>query len=186
MNKRHLNKLAILGITSGLIALTHTSANSSEAFQSEKINLNLLLAEHKCNGPHGCPGELNNTKNTQSLNSAAAKTFALIAEKEKEEGNLGYHEYSEDELLLELNDQGLATYNALDSEGKALARLVASQRCDHTNTCQGLNACQTEKNKCAGQGDCKGQGKCAFSDKNLAVKTVADKLAKKRAEASRK
>lgn len=187
MKKRTLNHLAILGITSGLIALSHTAANAQPP-TSEKIDLNLLMAEHKCNGPHGCPGESSPTaknSNAQDLNSSK-KFLSLIADKDKDDGNLGYHDYTEDELLLELNDKGTALYNSLDSEGKALARLVASQRCDHTNECSGLNACQTEKNKCAGQGACKGQGKCAFSDKNLAVKAVADKLAKKRAEANKK
>ncbi len=177
MKKSNLNKLAILGITSGIISLSQTTLHAS-LLPSEKYNMNLLLAEHKCSGPHGCPAE------TKSKNSAA--NYALIAEKDKEDGNLGYHEYTEDELLLELNDKGTALYNSLDAEGKALALIVASQRCNGTNTCSGLNACQTEKNKCAGQGACKGQSKCAFSDKNLAVKVVADKLAKKRAEANKK
>lgn len=182
MKKNKLNHLAILGITSGLIAIaSHSNANASQ-LPSEKINLNLLLAEHKCSGPHGCPAETN--KNSKSQNPS--NYFALLAEKDKDDGNLGYHKYTEDELLLELNDKGTALYNSLDAEGKALALLVASQRCDHTNECAGLNACQTEKNACAGQGACKGQGKCAFSDKNLAVKAVADKLAKKRAEANKK
>lgn len=94
------------------------------------------------------------------------------------EGNLGYHLLTEDELLLELNDEGTKLYNSLDKEGKELARFVASQRCNHTNNCAGLNACQTDKNECAGKGSCKGTGKCAFSDKNLAVKVVGDKLMK--------
>lgn len=187
MKKRNLNHLAILGIASGLVALTNSSANASQS-ASEKMDIRLLLAEHKCNGPHGCPGQSNKTSNADNIQNSplAKKSSILLADKDKDDGNLGYHVYTEDELLLELNDKGTALYNGLDSEGKALARLVASQRCDHTNECKGLNACQTEKNKCAGQGSCKGQGKCAFSDKNLAVKAVADKLAKKRAGANGK
>jgi hypothetical protein len=92
------------------------------------------------------------------------------------EGNAGYHLMTEDELLLELNNQGAALYKSLDPKGKELARFVASQRCNGTNACKGLNACQTDKNDCAGKGECKGKGKCAISDKNLAVKIVADKL----------
>jgi hypothetical protein len=95
-------------------------------------------------------------------------------------GNLGYHLMDEDELLLELNDQGLKTYNSLSSEGKALARFVASQRCGKSNECKGLNACKTDENECAGQGKCKGQGKCAIADKNLAVDIVSKKMAEKR------
>lgn len=97
-----------------------------------------------------------------------------------EEGNRGYYLMSEDDLLLELNDKGTALYNSLTPEGKELARKVASQRCNGTNECKGLNACKTDANDCAGKGACKGKSKCAFSDKNLAVKVVADKMAAKR------
>lgn len=102
----------------------------------------------------------------------------------EEHGNIGFRIMSEDELLLELNEKGAALYMNLNKEGKELARKVASQRCNGTNVCKGLNACQTENNSCAGQGACKGQGKCGFSDKNLAVKVVAKKMAEKRERAS--
>jgi hypothetical protein len=99
-----------------------------------------------------------------------------------EEGNRGYFLMSEDDLLLELNKEGTETYNKLSPEGKALARKVASQRCNGTNECKGLNACKTDSNDCAGKGSCKGKSKCAFSDKNLAVKVVAEKMAAKRSD----
>lgn len=92
------------------------------------------------------------------------------------EGNVGYHLMTEDELLVELDDKGAALYKSLDPKGRELARQVASQRCNGTNECKGLNACQTDKNDCAGKGDCKAKGKCAFSDKNLAVRVTAEKL----------
>lgn len=102
---------------------------------------------------------------------------AKAAEKtDPNEGNSGYHLMTEDELLLELNGDGTALYKSLDPKGKELARYVASQRCNGTNACAGLNACQTDKNTCAGKGSCQGKGKCALSDKNLAVKLVADKM----------
>lgn len=96
--------------------------------------------------------------------------------------NIGYHLYTEDELLLELNDEGVKMFKSLTPEGKKLALEVASARCNGTNACKGLNACQTEKNACAGQGGCKGTGKCAMADKNLAVKLVRDRLAAERAK----
>lgn len=95
-------------------------------------------------------------------------------------GNMGYHLLTEDELLLDLNDEGYKLYMTLTPEGKALAREVASTRCNGSNACAGLNACASDKNKCLGQGACKGQSKCAISDKNLAVKLVAKKMADKR------
>lgn len=195
MKKRDLGRLALLGMASGLLTLCQGSINASEKSSSNQLDLNLLLAEHKCNGPHGCPADPN-TKNSKSSSSNAPSNLNRsqnafsknnsskeLAEKEKDDGNLGYHLMTEDELLLELNDQGTALYNSLNTEGKALARLVASQRCQDTNECKGLNACQTDKNTCAGQGECKGKGKCALSDKNVAVKLVVDKMEKKRADA---
>ncbi|MGK5594586.1 MAG: hypothetical protein ACSNEK_04425 [Parachlamydiaceae bacterium] len=92
---------------------------------------------------------------------------------------------SEEELLKELNDEGKRTYNSLDAEGKLLARKVASQICSSYNECKGLNRCRTEKNACKGQGSCKGQSTCSIDDKNDAVKLVADKMAKKRAQAQK-
>lgn len=92
------------------------------------------------------------------------------------DGNLGYHLMTEDELLLDLNDEGYKLYMSLTPEGKALAREVASTRCNGSNQCAGLNACASDKNQCLGKGACKGQGKCAISDKNLAVKLVAKKM----------
>ncbi len=98
------------------------------------------------------------------------------------DGNMGYHLMTEEELFLELSPDGIAMYKTLTPEGKELARKVASMRCNQSNLCAGLNACETEKNKCAGKGSCKETGKCAISDKNLAVKLVRDKMAKKREE----
>lgn len=93
---------------------------------------------------------------------------------------MNYHLMTEDELLLELNDEGVRMYKGLNAEGKALALKVVSGMCQGANQCEGMNACKSEKNSCAGKGDCAGQGICAFSDKNLAVKVVYDKMAKKR------
>lgn len=118
---------------------------------------------------------------TGSLLAADTKT-ETAPQADPAYGNMGYHLMTEDELLLELSDEGAKLYNSLDAEGKALARKVASQRCAASNECKGLNACAGPKNSCAGQGACKGQSKCGFADKNLAVKVVADKMAKKRAD----
>lgn len=152
MKKCDLNRLALLGVASGLIVLCQSTASAAESQAPDQ---------------------------TKSADKSADKKADKNNDKNADDGNLGYHLYTEDELLLELNDQGIALYNSLDAKGKALARYVASQRCNSTNVCQGLNACATDKNPCAGKGPCKAQGKCAIADKNLAVKIVADKLAKK-------
>lgn len=130
----------------------------------------------------------------QAAEAAAAveKTKLNNAKTEKTEsydpndGNLGYYLMTEDDLLLELNDDGYKQYMALTSDGKAIAREIASQRCAGTNECKGRGACKTDKNACAGQNSCKGESKCGISDKNLAVELASKVMVAKRAEALKK
>jgi hypothetical protein len=173
MKKRDFRKLALLGIASGFLISNQSLASETGTVQCEKsVGLSqlesLIAASQKCGGPHGCPG--------------------LTADRDRPDsdpnsGNMNYRLMTEDELLLELNEKGRALYLSLDPKGRKLARIVASQMCNNTNICRGYNACRTDQNDCAGQGSCEGKSKCSFSDKNLAVKVVADKLAKKRREA---
>jgi hypothetical protein len=126
---------------------------------------------------------------TSQLNAGIAPFYLLAAvsdadadSEDPEDGNMNYHLMTEDELLSQLSPNGIKMYKSLSPDGKGLALYVASAQCNGTNKCSGLNACQTEDHGCAGQGDCKGTGKCSFSDKNLAVKVVSDKLTGKRAK----
>jgi len=139
MKKNQMKKIALMGLTMGIVASSQLSAADAV---KDKVE-------------------------------TASESASIV---DPNEGNIGYHLMTEDELLLELNGDGAALYNSLDSEGKALAREVASQRCNGTNACKGLNACATDKNTCAGKGECKGKGKCAIADKNLAVKLVTEKI----------
>lgn len=186
MQKDKFLKIALLGLSGGLII--SAAPADAEAVANEQL---FMLAKG-CPGKNGCPGAKGKklvAENDPSTSTFAPKdgdfSFEKTAQMEKaNEGNMNYKLLTEDELLLELNDEGVKTYESLTPEGKALARFVASQMCQNTNMCKGLNACATDTNSCAGKGACKGKGKCAFSDKNLAVKIVADKMAKKREEAS--
>lgn len=153
MKKEKIIKVAFLGLVNGLLI---SSSGSPLATEKEKK-----------------PSQVRS-----SPTSTDTKNEDAPADPNSE--NLGYHLMTEDELLLELNDEGTKQFMSLSSEGKALARQVASARCQGTNTCKGLNACESEKNKCAGKGSCKGTGKCGISDKNLAVRIVAGKMAQKR------
>lgn len=123
---------------------------------------------------------------TISAAEAAAKKSITTAEVDPNDGNLGYHLMTEQELFDELNDDGLKLYNSLTPDGKSVAREIASQRCNGTNECKGRNSCKTEKNGCAGKGACKGQSKCAVADKNLAVKLASNVMAEKRNETLKK
>jgi len=117
-------------------------------------------------------------------NSPTPDPFMAMKEVDAQTGNLNYHLMSEEELLLELDDDGTKLYSSLNSDGKRLARFVASQRCAKSNACQGLNACQTADHTCAGKGTCRMTTKCGMADKNLAVKLVTDLMEKKRAAAA--
>lgn len=157
MHKEKIIKVAFLGLVNGLLISSSGSVHAN------------------ANGKAQTPPVLNSPVSTD------AKKDDAPADPNSE--NLGYHLMTEDELLLELNDAGTKQYMSLSPEGKALAREVASQRCQGSNSCKGLNACESEKNKCAGKSTCKGTSKCAISDKNLAVRIVADKMAQKRSQA---
>lgn len=152
MKKNDFAKLALMGLTSSVLLL-----NSD--------------GQRKLSAAELAPS---------SEKTASADKDSEHSNYNEDNGNIGYHLYTEEELLDELNQEGEKLYMSLNEEGKKLAREVASGRCNKTNLCKGLNACQTDKNSCAGKGSCKAQGKCGFGDKNLAVKVVADKLQKEK------
>jgi hypothetical protein len=189
MKKHDFKKLALMGITGALLVSTKTTLIASDDSRNH-ISLHNTFA-HSC-GNHGCSGivadkdSATTTKliDPASTNDSTEKDDKAKNNKDDNDGNLGYHLMTEQELLLELNDEGKANYNKLTPEGKELARKVASARCNGTNECRGLNACLTDKNECAGKGACKGQGKCAMADKNLAVELVSKKMAEKRNNAT--
>ncbi len=161
MERKNLKKLALLGLAGGIALAQLAEADETPDNYQQKIAS--LLAS-----------------NTSDIKSSSKSS----TDPDPNDGNLGYHLMSEDELLLELNADGQRMYNELDPAGKKLAREVASGRCANTNFCKGLNACKTDKNDCAGKASCKGEGKCGIADKNLAVRLVYNKMMKKRAEAN--
>lgn len=97
-------------------------------------------------------------------------------------GNITFKPLTEEDLLLEVNQETAELYKSLSPEGQQLALKLASRSCNGMNDCKGENACRTKDNSCAGQGQCKGKTKCAFSDKNYAVKVAAKLMAEKRKE----
>lgn len=159
-------------------------------------------ADHACKGKNGCGNTYMNCSSCKGVTAMSCSSCKnLTADRDNpsdntpfqspgqqnsksknnpNDQNIGYHLLTEDELLMELNSDGVKMYNSLTPEGKALARQVASARCQNTNACKGLNACQTPRNSCAGKGSCKGTGACAIADKNLAVKLVYDKMMKEK------
>lgn len=92
---------------------------------------------------------------------------------------------SESDLLQKLSPEGKATYQSLSKEGKDLALKLANQSCQGKNGCKGMNSCKSTENACAGKAGCQGKSKGPFTDKNMAVKVAAQKMAEKRSEAMR-
>lgn len=152
----------------------------SRSQRSSSLSLDSLYAKGGC-GHGSCPGKRTAARDTpQNRPQLQNPAEYSSSDSDPNSGNLGYHLMTEDELLLELNDEGVKQYKSLSPEGKTLAIKLASQRCAQTNSCKGQNACKTDSNDCAGLGECKGQSKCGFSDKNLAVKIAAKLMAEKR------
>jgi|GEM_PF-6895820 len=211
--KPNFKKLALLGLTSGLLV--------SQQVQAESEGLLSTSQDHSCKGQGGCHGkseckgsggcggakseckgsggcggakseckgsggcggsdragssDLAENDATDKKDPYADPAQANDQKKDPNEGNMNYHLMTEQELLRELNEDGVKMYNSLNKEGKALALKVASGMCRGSNQCAGLNACKSSTNPCAGKGDCAGKGICSISDKNLAVKLVYDKM----------
>jgi len=198
MKKRDLKKLAVLGITSGLLISNQVTADSMGEDSFDNYNFEKASPSSHCLGKNGCPGFVDKCKgkggcgNFKDACKGKGGCGGLTADVDpdkspyqppgdKNEGSMNYHLMTEQELLRELNDNGIRMYKSLSPEGKALALKVASNSCKGSNECKNLNACRSEKNSCAGKGDCAGKGICAVSDKNLAVKLVYDKMNAKRA-----
>lgn len=187
MKKNRIVQLALLGLTHGLLTNATVEANPP-AFSPHTHDSR--YAKAGCPGPGGCPGKKTAARDaTQSgpklqdpSKGNYSPTSDYSSDLDPNNGNLGYHLMSEDELMLELSDEGAKQYKSLSTEGKALALKLASQRCGGSNSCKGQNACKTDSNDCAGKGACKGKSKCAYSDKNLAVKIASQIMAEKRAK----
>lgn len=172
--KTDLKKLALLGITGGLMIAAQAHADTPVVPDDlEGVFANQFVTEDKCKGDDGCGGFLIAANSCSGAGGCPG--MESPGNNGKENGKM-----TEEELMSQLHSRGRATYNSLDEEGKALARQVAGQKCSGENECKGLNSCKGDDNECAGHGNCKGQGGCEHKDKNDAVDVAAKKMAKKR------
>lgn len=167
MKKRDLKKLALLGITSGIV-LSSQAILKADQGNSETNILSGLIAE-SC-GKRGC-------------NHFSEIPTRYISDLED---NIKYDNFAqlltENQLLSQLNELSKQMYKNMTPEGKTLALKLASRSCQGNNECKGQNACMSEKNACYGRSSCKGTSKCTFKDKNLAIKVAAQQQAEKRAK----
>jgi len=196
--KSHLKKLALLGITGGVMFSSHANAQAQNLISQNSIDPGIMIAAEGCAG--GSDDDKGGPKSNFRTNFGGK---GLIAEdkpepscsgrsgcpgmdngKNGENGNgetSHADEMSETDLMSKLDYKGRQTYQSLGDEGKALARELAGMTCKGHNECKGLNSCRTDENECRGQGGCKGQSGCEFKDKNQAVEVAAKKMAEKRA-----
>ncbi|MBA3971309.1 MAG: hypothetical protein H0X46_04075 [Bacteroidetes bacterium] len=156
MKKHNFKKIALLGVSVGL------------------LNGQIVAAEKSA------PKNLSQDNTVSPADTT--KTTSDTTTIDPAGGNMNYHLMTEEELLLELNEEGTALYKQLSPQGKALALHTASQMCAGGNQCKGLGACADDKHDCAGKNSCEGKGKCAIADKNLAVKLVSKKMEGERAK----
>ncbi len=186
MKKQDLKKLALMGITGGLL-LGSQAANADQDSAMEMDNINQMIAGKSgqgCGGPSGCGGTTNGKNGNNNGKNGNANSNGRNGNNNNampHGGRVANEKYMDDEALMkQLNPQMKKTYENLSPEGKALALKLANQACKGLNECKGQNSCKSDENECAGKASCKGHGKCSFKDKNMAVKVAADKMAEKR------
>jgi hypothetical protein len=205
MKKKDLKKLAMYGITGGLIVASQGSVQADT--QSEENNSETLagLLAAGCgggtrgNGYNGCnggtqPSGCNSGTRANGYNGCNGGTrgngyngcggtrgnvIADADEDTKSSAATGQL-MTEDQLMSQLNDQGKQMYKSMNPEGKAMAIKLASRSCKGTNDCKGQNSCKSTSNSCAGKSSCAGTSQCSFKDKNLAVKVAAQQQVAKR------
>ncbi|MGA8165489.1 MAG: hypothetical protein WB791_10815 [Waddliaceae bacterium] len=165
MKKHELKKLAMMGLAGGLL-FTHTPG-FTQGYWGQR--------------PQQSPNYQRGQQNSQGMMQQNSQQRGM----RNPRSGMQQQQINEQELLSQLNKQGRALYQSLDSRGKALALKLANQGCEGQNSCEGLNSCRTEKNSCSGEGGCQGQSSGPFKDKNLAIRVAAKHLAKQRQSAAR-
>jgi hypothetical protein len=203
---KKLKKLAMLGITGGVLMTGQSAiANEESAIIEESSNISLLA--HQCGSGGGCgapkqPGYRSGGCGGQTPPSYKQGCGGQSQPKQNgcgsqrpSSGRGDYYtadngqvtdvdtskQLTEDQLISQLSAEGKATYQSLDSEGKSLALKMASSTCKGQNDCKGMGMGAT----CAGKNACKGQSTGAFTDKNQAVKAAAQKMSDKRSAMNR-
>ena len=113
MKKINMSKIALLGLTSGLLLASQANAAVAGANQAGPT-----LLSGKC-GSHGCNGA------TADRNIPSA-TPATTLERTDTTTSTTTTKLSESDLKAQLNERSKALYESLDTEGKALALRLAN------------------------------------------------------------
>lgn len=202
MKKNDLKKMALMGITGGVMMAAQSPAIAHEGLKN--IDTGNYLAA-KCGGGNSCGGSTAwnggghscaspqdpSTYNPQGYypqnqsgcgnhcgGSRPQSRFngGYFADNDDNATQDNSKPMTESEFKAKLSPQGKADYDKLSSDGKANALKIASHDCSGKNECKGQNACKTDKNDCAGKGGCKGQSKCAATpDQAVKAASLKDK-----------
>jgi len=188
MKKVDLKKLALMGITGGVLLTVQSQASeSTQSYDASKA----LAGRNGCGGAGGCGGSRAHKGPRSSANGVDNSAAGQYQRNEFIGRNIPkpmqqQQQISEQELFNSLNKEAKTMYEGLDSEGRELALELANQSCSGNNDCKGLNSCKTDENSCAGEGGCQGQSPGPFHDNNTAVKVAAKHMAEKRASLNNK
>lgn len=173
MQKAKFKKLALMGITGGIILAAQAPA-SLESSTDVGCTLAAGCGKH-C---RGASKQIAESCGSRSSPQEQYRTYTAEADVSVQKQSS--KQLSEGELMNQLKPETQAVFKGMSPEGKALALKLANQTCKGKNDCKGLNSCQTADSTCAGRGSCKGTSPGPFKDKNEAVKIAAKKMAEKR------
>lgn len=121
MKKTDFKKMALLGMTGGLLLSSQAQVSAEET-----TNSGIILA-HKC-GSGSCNGKSPQTQpSTHSCAAKAANTNTADSDRSMPAMATSHKTLTESELLDQLNDEGKRDFASLDTEGKALALRLAIQ-----------------------------------------------------------
>lgn len=180
MDKIDLKKLALMGITGGVMIAAQaplSADNSSSHIDAGKILAAKCGSNGSCGGSSGSCGShsCSSSHYSQYQNSCGSRCggthqpnrwgggYFADNDDNAPQDNSAPTPMTENDFKGKLSPQAKADFDKLSPEGKANAIKMVSHDCSGKNDCKGQNSCKTDKNTCAGQGGCKGQSKCAMT-----------------------
>lgn len=139
MNKKDFKKLAILGITGGVLLSGQSFAGSPE------LNVNQLLAGHGCGGKNGCGGSNGNgdeengnyRRFIMQRNNYTGRDIAVAEETSQEK-------MTEQDLFRSLNAETKAIYEGMTPEGRSLALELANRNGAYPDTNEAVRAAKQQ------------------------------------------
>jgi hypothetical protein len=193
MKKNDLKKLALMGISGGIMVASQAQAQDRGfSNQGYFYNQDQNQTYYYQQGPNDSSNIQQNTERNQWTRNYQDQRYNNMERNQGNSGNYNQDNYqnyrnnpylaandenpTDSQFKLQLSVQGKSDFDNLSPDGKTLAIKMASHDCSGKNECKGQNTCQSAKNTCAGKGACKGQSSCKMSpDKAVQIATMKDK-----------